>query len=100
MSEVSLFDASNPLISASNSMLLIDCGMSFRAKVWETSIKAFNILAGDIGVVNSWEKLVIPVQCPSQKFFVVGANWKYDKHNLKKNKCSSTLTLEIQQLEF
>jgi hypothetical protein len=53
MSEVSLFDASNPLISASNSMLLIDCGMSFRAKVWETSIKAFNILAGDIGVVNS-----------------------------------------------
>lgn len=42
-----------PPSPSTNSILLITCGMSFGIRLLESSIKALNSLAGEIGEVNS-----------------------------------------------
>jgi len=44
-----------------NSILLIPWGAILGMRLWESRIKALNILDGAIGAVNSWVKVVTPM---------------------------------------
>ena len=65
-SEVSLYDASK--FQPADSRLLIECGMSYGTKLWDSRIKALNILAGAVGVENSLVYVIVYFDLVTETF--------------------------------